>query len=292
MITYNHEAYLAEAINGVLMQKCDFEVELIIADDCSPDRTQEVVRSFSDHKNFNRVKYTRHSENKGMMGNFIWALREAKGEYTALCEGDDYWIYDNKLQVQVDFLEQNKFCSMVVHDALKMMMGDVRLQRMNNAEGDFEFNSVDLFNNTFVIPTASILFRNSFSLPDWLFECKVGDWPLLFLILKNGCGYFLKDGMCVYRKHDRGITHTLNSGNHSLVLMNTFKIIDSDLPDKNLKKVISQKANMAFRYEISHRKFKYNLIRDTLLFDKKKSFFNVWNNFKFIAKTFLVSKRK
>ncbi len=107
MITYLHEAFIAEAINGVLMQQCNFDVELIISDDCSPDNTKLVVESFKDHPNFKWINYIRHDSNKGMMGNYIWALEQASGKYIALCEGDDYWIDPLKLQKQVEFLEQN-----------------------------------------------------------------------------------------------------------------------------------------------------------------------------------------
>jgi glycosyltransferase involved in cell wall biosynthesis len=79
MITYNHEAFIAEAIEGVLMQEVDFPVELIIADDCSPDRTSEIVQGYLDtHPKGHWIKYTRHDQNKGMMPNFVWALEQAK----------------------------------------------------------------------------------------------------------------------------------------------------------------------------------------------------------------------
>lgn len=109
MITFNHEPYIREAINGVLMQKVNFELELIIADDCSTDNTAGIINDVLDnHANSSIIRYTRHQTNKGMMPNFIWALQQCKGEYIALCEGDDYWTDPYKLQKQVDFLEDNK----------------------------------------------------------------------------------------------------------------------------------------------------------------------------------------
>ena len=109
MITYNHEAYIQQAIEGVLMQECDFKVELIIADDNSPDNTEVVVKKIlSEHSKASWIKYTKHNANKGMNSNFIWATKQCKGKYIAICEGDDYWTDSNKLQKQVDFLEKNK----------------------------------------------------------------------------------------------------------------------------------------------------------------------------------------
>lgn len=108
MISYKHAAFIREAIEGVLMQECDFGVELIIADDASPDSTSEVVKELASHPNYDRVKYTKHATNKGMVDNFVWALNQAKGRYVALCEGDDYWTDPLKLQKQVDLMRRTK----------------------------------------------------------------------------------------------------------------------------------------------------------------------------------------
>ena len=109
MITYGHEKYIEEAINGVFIQQTDFPVELIIANDCSPDQTDEVVKSLLRRAPENiTVRYTKHQTNKGMNANFLWAASQATGKYIALCEGDDYWTDPLKLQKQVDFLEENE----------------------------------------------------------------------------------------------------------------------------------------------------------------------------------------
>lgn len=108
MITYGHEKYIRQAIEGVLMQQGDFDLELVIANDCSPDNTDAVVQDvLSHHSNAHWIRYVRHEKNIGMMPNFIFALQQAKGKYIALCEGDDYWTDPCKLQKQVDFLEAN-----------------------------------------------------------------------------------------------------------------------------------------------------------------------------------------
>ena len=92
MITYGHEKFIEKAINGVLMQECNFEIELILANDCSPDSTNEKVKHCIDsHPRGHWIKNTMHPKNLGMMPNFIWALQECNGKYIALCEGDDYW---------------------------------------------------------------------------------------------------------------------------------------------------------------------------------------------------------
>jgi len=107
MITYGHEKFIKEAIDGVLMQECDFQYELIIANDCSPDDTDRIVLNIiSKTEKANRIKYVRHTVNKGMNENFLWALHQVRGKYVALCEGDDYWTDPFKLQKQVNYLEK------------------------------------------------------------------------------------------------------------------------------------------------------------------------------------------
>lgn len=114
MTTYGHEKYIEESIFGVLKQQTNFEVELIIANDRSPDNTDTIVEGIiATHPNANWIKYTCHEVNLGMMANLEWSSAQAKGKYIALCEGDDFWTDPLKLQKQVDLLQNNpkaKFC--------------------------------------------------------------------------------------------------------------------------------------------------------------------------------------
>lgn len=114
MITYGHENYIKEAIEGVLMQECCFEIELIIVNDCSPDKTDAIVQKSikRTHKGI-QIKYFKHKKNIGAIPNFIWALEKCSGKYTAICEGDDYWTDPFKLQKQADVLDGNKEIGLV-----------------------------------------------------------------------------------------------------------------------------------------------------------------------------------
>jgi glycosyltransferase involved in cell wall biosynthesis len=205
IITYNHEHFISEAINGVLMQEVKFPIELIIADDCSPDKTKFVVESFKTHKNYNWIKYTRHQTNKGMMANFMWALQQSKGKYIALCEGDDYWTDPYKLQKQVDFLEANPLFSVVGH----------RTQIFNQYEGVFSGNyelkpnvnkTLNLSDAILGPPmhTSSLLFRNSSSGNIKFPKLPSGDEALSLHLLSKGKGYYFSDTMSVYRISEVG----------------------------------------------------------------------------------------
>ena len=125
MMTYGHENYIRQAIEGVLMQNCFFEVELIVANDCSTDKTDLIIKDIiQNHPRGNWIKYHHHEKNVGMMPNFIFALHQATGKYVALCDGDDYWTDPLKLQKQVGFLEENEEYVLCFHKIkiLKMFM--------------------------------------------------------------------------------------------------------------------------------------------------------------------------
>lgn len=106
MTTYNHEPYIARAIEGVLMQKTCFPIELIIGEDCSTDRTREIVIDYQKN-NPDIIRVITAEENVGLFENERRMHRFLRGKYVAFCEGDDYWTHPKKLQMQVDIMESN-----------------------------------------------------------------------------------------------------------------------------------------------------------------------------------------
>lgn len=105
-ITYNHEPYIRKCIEGVLMQKVNFLIEFIIAEDCSTDGTLAICKEYAE-KYPELIRLITSENNVGAIANERRAMKAAKGKYIAFCEGDDYWTDPLKLQKQVDFLEKN-----------------------------------------------------------------------------------------------------------------------------------------------------------------------------------------
>ncbi len=208
MITYGHENYIEQAINGVLMQECDFEVELIIANDCSPDNTDLVVKKIiEEHPNSSWIQYSNHEINLGMMPNFIWALKHAEGKYIALCEGDDYWTDPLKLQKQVDFMESNLDFSMCFHPVHVTMASKDDYYNYNTPSSDVLFLK-DIVKNHY-IPTCSLLFRNGYfpyGLPIWFSKSISGDIPLEILLASKGKTKYLVEKMACYRRNLGSVT--------------------------------------------------------------------------------------
>ncbi len=104
MITYNHEPYIAQAIEGVLMQQTDFPFELVIGEDCSTDRTREIALEFQK-KYPETIRVITGERNVGPSANELRTDAACRGRYVAYCEGDDYWHHPHKLQKQTDYLE-------------------------------------------------------------------------------------------------------------------------------------------------------------------------------------------
>lgn len=112
--TYNHEKFIARALDGFVMQKTNFKFEVIVADDASTDRTPEIIREYAE-KNPDLIKPLLREKNIGAIMNFQDMIKNIPTEYVAICEGDDYWTDENKLQIQVDWLDAHPESSGCCH---------------------------------------------------------------------------------------------------------------------------------------------------------------------------------
>lgn len=113
-VTYNHKQFIGEAIDGFLMQKTNFPFDIVIGDDCSTDGASEIIDAYKE-KYPGKIKVVRGNCNVGAHENMRNVVKACTGKYIALCDGDDYWTDANKLQKQVDFLDQNDEYVMCCH---------------------------------------------------------------------------------------------------------------------------------------------------------------------------------
>ncbi|MEO5564071.1 MAG: glycosyltransferase [Chitinophagaceae bacterium] len=210
MITYNHQDYIAGAIESIMAQQTNFTIEIIIGEDNSKDRTRQICNDYAQ-KFPGVVKLIPSEKNVGMMKNFIRTLAQCNGKYVAFLEGDDYWTDPYKLQKQVDFLEKNTEYSLCFHNAIvkstkKGIEGEWPFHKKKQQD---TFETADLLRQWFV-PSASAMFRNypDFVLPDWFQHCKSGDIPFILLLSLKGRLKYLDEIMSVYRVHDQGISST------------------------------------------------------------------------------------
>lgn len=115
MVTFNHEPYIASAIEGVLSQKTDFDFELVIGEDCSTDRTRTIVLDYQI-KNPEIIRVITSDQNVGMKKNGYRVEQACRGKYIAWCDGDDHWHREDKLQRQIDYIEKHSQCGLVCSD--------------------------------------------------------------------------------------------------------------------------------------------------------------------------------
>jgi glycosyltransferase involved in cell wall biosynthesis len=199
MPAYNHENYISQAIESVLEQKTNFKFRLIIGEDCSTDNTRAIVEKY--RKLRPDIIYPIYQQrNVGASENGKMILSKCTSKYLAILEGDDYWIDLNKLQKQVEFLEENhEFvgCSSNVFEK----KGDTTTAM---AVGKNIITLNDLIQGN-CIYTCSSVFRNTFKLPEWYGECKMGDWIIWLLLTQNGYIYNFDEQMAVYRVHNNSI---------------------------------------------------------------------------------------
>jgi glycosyltransferase involved in cell wall biosynthesis len=201
MLAYNHEQYIAQAIEGVLAQEAEFDWELIIADDCSTDGTQGICTAYAEKDA--RVLYRRNDKNLGANANFLQAYRQCRGAYIALCEGDDYWIDPRKLHKQAAFLEAHRDYAICFHDVYELRGRELTPNSMVYEKDEFDI--VDLAKGNF-IHTPSVLFVNLGEkvIPDYFSSVYVGDYLLHMQMSRFGKIKLLAEKMAVYRIHAGG----------------------------------------------------------------------------------------
>jgi glycosyltransferase involved in cell wall biosynthesis len=208
MITYNQEKYIAKAIDSVLMQKCNFDYEIVIGEDCATDNTRNILREYKE-KYTEKIKLLLNERNIGMLPNLIQTLKAAKGKYIALLEGDDYWTDPYKLQKQVDFLENHPDYVLCSHNGtiLDEIGTDRTGQKLIPSDKDFDFKTEDLIINNRA-STLTVMFRNGLikQFPDWYTKFPGGDRSLYIILSQYGKMRHLEFDGAVYRLNYGGIS--------------------------------------------------------------------------------------
>lgn len=220
-LAYNHGNYIRDALEGFLMQKTTFKFEVLIHDDASSDNTPEIIREF-EKKYPDIIKPIYQSENqysKGIKITTNYQFPRVKGKYIAFCEGDDCWIDQNKLQMQIEYMESHPDCTLHVCAAYQVNESRKVLREIHPYKGDKLLDIEIFFDKKINYPMASLVFpaRLNKQLPDYLLKAPVGDFPTVMHCLSQGNGYYCDRIMTEYRTGVPGSWTTLNSGTHKLL---------------------------------------------------------------------------
>jgi len=292
LITYNHKDFIAKTIESVLMQKVDFDYEIIIGDDCSNDGTNEILKAYQE-KYPDKIQLIlhprRYKEIPGRTNN-LTNLYACRGEYIAMLDGDDYWISEDKLQKQVDFLENNPDFSLCFHNSL-IFSQEAKFKKYLQSEKYPILNLKSIYNQDFIasglsiMPASSLLFRNRINreLPEWFREISSADYALTLILTSDGKAKFFKDIYSAYRKnqHNFSFKHKevfgqfTNQWNQTLILEKQFKSLDFS----KRKAITCYNYSSVLGNQKSYSKMLYYMFQ-AILYDKDniKNYLNYFSN--------------
>lgn len=224
-LTYNHESYIRECLDGILMQQTSFKFELLIHDDASTDNTANIIREYeAKYPDIIKPIYqTQNQYSQKVPIGCTYLYPRAQGKYIALCEGDDYWTDPLKLQKQVDFLESHPDYVMCSHRFNLYIQNKGVFQ--NDWYGDrtegVNYNLNTLIHGGWFFHPLTVMFRSDKLDLDEYSQYKYSmDAVLFFHLLKKGEGYMMSDNMSVYRIHSGGVWSSIGSNNQ---IRNEFK---------------------------------------------------------------------
>jgi glycosyltransferase involved in cell wall biosynthesis len=258
MITYNHEKYIAQAIESVLMQKTSFPVELVVGEDCSKDATRRIVQEYARNHSA-KIRPLLHERNVGMHANFQSAITACRGLYIAILEGDDFWTANDKLQRQADFLDSHPDCPLCFHRARMLFQKDPSKSdewppaRIRQGE----YSAAELLTEN-PVPTCSVLLRRCQIpvLPRELCKLPMGDWPMWILMSLRGKVRYLDEPMAVYRCHEGGVWSSMTEVQQFAVVSEMLSRLASALPRR------LQKAARALSRKSSRKAMRLTRLRE------------------------------
>ncbi len=216
--TYNHERFIEAALEGILKQKTNFSYEIIVADDASSDHTPEIITRFQEQYPDKLTKVILRSKNVGIGENYFNALSLVEGEFLAICDGDDCWIDENKLQMQVDFLESHPQHTVLCTDFVSHYVND-------DARPDSRFHVYDYIgkrkaNYTLkdlifcrFIGSCTMMLRWQLKgrIPEFIRHYQVIDFPLALIHASMGYIGVLENCTAQYNVHDLGISSKVHT---------------------------------------------------------------------------------
>lgn len=265
VFSFNQEAFIFKALKGILDQKVNFKYEIIISDDGSTDGTMEIVQEFN--RKHPEKFIILESKKNGLLHNTMRVLPFVRGEYIAFLDGDDFWVNENKLQNQTDFLDKNLEYNAVFHDAQIQHSGDAdkyffNLKKTYSQIYNYqtELFPADILNRT-ILPTASVVTRANILKEIDIEQIKDQfsiDWKVFCLIIRNSKFFYVNEPWTVYRNHNLGVSKSYNfDANESHIHF--------------LKELLKDEFYKKYKYEIHHA-----ITHELLLMIQSKKEISFW----------------
>lgn len=245
IVTYNHEQYIAQCLDSILMQETVLPYEIILGEDDSKDNTRSICKEYAE-KYPDKIRLFLRSDKdkvtvrgkKSFHNNFIQNIKSARGEYIALCDGDDYWLVKDKLQMQYDFMQDNENCSLICH----------KMPSFKKSKTGW-YNFKDLARVAY-LPHCSNYFMRSFDVMKYekaFYEFLGGEMLMLYIAASEGDIYHDERVVSHYRQNEGGIYTSLSRTSLIERWMDELKIVHKHFP---LPKLIyfERKMNLILLY--------------------------------------------
>jgi glycosyltransferase involved in cell wall biosynthesis len=229
IVTYNHERYIAQAVDSVLAQRTSFPFEIVIGDDGSRDGTPQILQEYAGR--YNHIRLLLSPRNLGITQNYLATLSACRGSFVAMLDGDDYWSRPDKLETQLAFLERHPECMLCFHNVMKVFEDGSREPVAFCPPDQKPFSDLrDLLVANF-IPTLGAMFRRDPSAcwPSWLHDQRVVDWPLHILNARRGPIAYLDAVMGVYRIHSGGDWSSMDRGERTTAIIRMYERLEESL---------------------------------------------------------------
>jgi glycosyltransferase involved in cell wall biosynthesis len=258
VITYNQENYIKQCVESLVSQNADFLFEVVIRDDASSDNTPLILQELKER--YSQIRLLNGSVNLGMNKNILEVFGAARGDFIALCEGDDYWVDQCKIKKQVALLEKHSDYNMCCHPAQIQKENRVTRKQLGRHSSNLTtipFQEI-LKNDGAFIATPSIMIRRCVlaKLPDWLVQAPYGDYFLqVYGAFSKGCIYS-PEPMAVYRKNSIGSwTEQMKNPQKKIAFLNKslryFELLADDIGEIYKQDIAFSQAKMILSLALS-----------------------------------------
>jgi glycosyltransferase involved in cell wall biosynthesis len=210
---YKFSEHIGECLSSILIQKTNFDFEILIRDDFSNDGSEDIIEKFAFHHP--KIKHFKSTENWGFHKNIKFLMEQSNSQYISYLDGDDFWIDEKKLQTQVNFLDSNPEYSMCFCGYWIQVNNDKSTLHLSGWQGPIFNGNNDFISEDFLgknpVNSLTRVFRNYKGLfKEYFFDCHINDLPLNFELSKLGKIKFLDFPAGVYRHHSNSLTIELN----------------------------------------------------------------------------------
>lgn len=232
LITYNQEQYISQAIESILLQRVndDVQVRVIVADDCSIDDTLDIIKSYESKSPFPFL-FLENNQNLGISKNYQRAFATCDGDYIAILEGDDYWSSPDHLEQHIRFLDAHHECSMSMNNITYMKQESSKIfAPFWNYTDDVYYvdTKKQIVEGNQLGNLSACVFRNACiqALPQSLYDIPIADWMLGVMLSQQGLLAILKESTSVYRTNENSQWASLSKKKQYKQLLELAKLYD------------------------------------------------------------------